>query len=259
VSLVGVASNQTILLREIETRKISSEQLASETKSIYACIVMAESKCIQIGRTLEQGEGAQSLSEENWGALVALHQLLLREHHDFFIVTNHPCATPALRRLAPKYAMAARMWKYGAHQLLEILRKRLPESFEHLSSFIYFAYHLYALSLETVPAFLDMWAECLGDLARYRMAIVEDDSPTRLAWAQTSQDWYTQVADREPSVGRLYHHLGGLARVCFGTVDIRRLFFYCRSLISCKILYVFPETMREVHELSRTLVSIRCL
>ena len=31
-----------------------------------------------------------------------------------------------------------------------------------------------ALLLETVPVFEDTWIECLGDLARYRMAIEDE-------------------------------------------------------------------------------------
>jgi hypothetical protein len=69
-----------------------------------------------------------------------------------------------------------------------------------------------ALFYEMVPAFRDTWIECLGDLARYRMAIEDQDFRDREIWAGTSRFWYSKAADRSPSVGRLYHHLAILAR-----------------------------------------------
>jgi len=35
-------------------------------------------------------------------------------------------------------------------------------------AFIYLAYTMLALLLETVPAFETEWIECLGDVSRYR-------------------------------------------------------------------------------------------
>ena len=87
---------------------------------------------------------------------------LLHEHHDFFLASQHPAASPALSRLAAKYSMPARMWRHGIHAFLEVLRHRLPESLEHMLAFIYIAYSMMALLYETVPAFEDTWIECLG-------------------------------------------------------------------------------------------------
>lgn len=89
-------------------------------------------------------------------------------------------------------------------------------------SFIYLAYDMMTLLYETVPYFRDTWIECLGDLARYRMAIEEDREP-HAQWASVAASWYTKAADRLPHIGRLYHHLGILERpslrkfACYGT------------------------------------------
>lgn len=99
---------------------------------------------------------------------------LLHEHHDFFLASQHPSASPALRRLAAEYAMPARMWRHGIHSFLELLRHRLPNSLDHMLAFIYLAYSMMALLKESVPAFKDTWVECLGDLARYKMAIEDE-------------------------------------------------------------------------------------
>lgn len=69
-----------------------------------------EAKCINIDAT-QAADPAQPLAPEQWQALIALHRTLLYEHHDFLMATQHPSATQALRGLATKYSMPARMWK----------------------------------------------------------------------------------------------------------------------------------------------------
>lgn len=162
----------------------------------------------------------------NRQALIALHRTLLHEHHDFFLASQHPSASPALRRLASKYAMPARMWRHGIHSFLELLRHRLPASLDHMLAFIYLAYSMMALLYETVPAFEDTWIECLGDLGRYRMAIEDDDIRDREVWTGVARHWYSKASDKAPTTGRLYHHLAILAR----PNALQQLFYYSKSL-----------------------------
>lgn len=108
-----------------------------------------------------------SLNGEQYAALVALHRTLLHEHHDFFSASQHPSASPALRRVAKKYAMVARMWNHAIHSFLEVLRHRLPESQEIMDGFIILAYAMMSSLEETVPQFLSTWIECKGHLARW--------------------------------------------------------------------------------------------
>ncbi|KIW21856.1 uncharacterized protein PV07_12723 [Cladophialophora immunda] len=213
-------------LLQPETRSISLEQLVNEVKGIYAGLVMVEKKCVEI--CAQQAQTTTKLSNEQWQALIALHRTLLHEHHDFFLASQHPTASPALRRLPTKYAMPARMWRHGIHSFLELLRHRLPYSLEHMLSFVYLAYQMMGLLMESVPAFHETWIECLGDLARYRMAIEEADLKDRETWSNVARMWYQKAADRSPDTGRIQHHLAVLARpniVC-------QLFHYSKALIS---------------------------
>ncbi|KAE9582929.1 hypothetical protein CGMCC3_g984 [Colletotrichum fructicola] len=205
--------NPGVLIKQPETRPISQEQLVAEVKGIYAGLVMVESKCIEVDNAQSSTtESSPKLNNEQWQALIALHRTLLHEHHDFFLASQHPSASPALRRLASKYAMPARMWRHGIYSFLELLRHRLPASLEHMLTFIYLAYSMMALLYETVPTFEDTWIECLGDLGRYRMAIEDDDIKDREAWTSVSRHWYSQASDQAPTTGRLHHHLAILAR-----------------------------------------------
>ncbi|KAI0148272.1 hypothetical protein F4776DRAFT_606898 [Hypoxylon sp. NC0597] len=216
----------TRLIRQPETRPISQEQLIAEVKGIYAGLVMVESKCIEVDKDQLRQNETQQLSNEQWQALIALHRTLLHEHHDFFLASQHPSASAALRRLASKYAMPARMWRHGIYSFLELLRHRLPHSLEHMIAFIYSAYSMMALLYETVPAFEDTWIECLGDLGRYRMAIEDDDIRDREVWTSVSQHWYSNASDKSPSTGRLYHHLAILAK----PNPLQQLYYYTKSL-----------------------------
>ncbi|KAL6718643.1 hypothetical protein ACLMJK_002877 [Lecanora helva] len=199
------------MLLQPETRPISTEQLVVEVKGIYAGLVMVEAKCIDIDE--RQSAAAQEkdptkkpeLTNDQWQSLIALHKQLLHEHHDFFLASQHPSASPALSKLAAKYSMPA----------------------QHMLAFIYIAYSMVALLYETVSAFEDTWVECLGDLGRYRMAIEDDEPRDREIWNNVAKFWYQKASDKTPFIGRLYHHLAILAR----PFTLEQLSLYARSLI----------------------------
>jgi hypothetical protein len=214
------------MLLQPETRPITQEQLVNEVKGIYAGLVMVEKKCVEIDQ--QQASTTTKLSNEQWQALTALHRTLLHEHHDFFLASQHPSSSPALRRLAIKYAMPARMWRHGIHSFLELLRHRLPDSLEQMLTFVYLAYSMMALLMESVPSFEETWIECLGDLARYRMAIEEADLRDREVWSGVARMWYNKAADKSPNVGRIQHHLAVLARPNV----VQQLFYYSKALVS---------------------------
>jgi hypothetical protein len=90
---LSIPENYDIILQP-ETRPISQEQLVAEVKGIYAGLVMVEAKCIEVDNKqaiLAQADpGAQSkLNNEQWQALLTLHQTLLHEHDDFFLASQH--------------------------------------------------------------------------------------------------------------------------------------------------------------------------
>lgn len=200
---------------------------------------MVESKCMEIdSQKLKNPE--EPLSAEQWQALEALHRTLLHEHHDFLMTTQHPPANAALVGLSTKYCMPARIWKHGIHSFLEVLRHRRPASQEYMLAFIHSAYQMIGWLLESVPSFTDTWMECLGDLARYRMAI-EEDREIQTIWRNTAARWYTMAADRHPCVGRLYHHAGILERP-----SLRKLYFYARALTSVDPFLNAEESLRAL-------------
>ena len=243
----------TSIIKQPESRPISQSQLATEVKGIYSGLVMVEGKCVGVVSAQSQAAQQAAPSEQHQSgksqveqspALIALHRTLLHEHHDFFLASQHPSAGKTIKELATKYSMPARMWKHGIHNFLELLRHQLPESLDYMLAFIYLAYQMMALLFETVPSFEDTWIECLGDLARYRMAIEDEDIRDREVWTCVAKFWYMRAADKNCEIGRLLReylsnptpssqlsqtfidHLGILAR----SNPLAQLSLYCRSL-----------------------------
>ena len=223
----------TLLLQPV-TKSISQEQLRVELRSIYSGLVMVENKCKDVDReqtrlAIEGNPNCRpGLSAKQWQALIALHKTLLHEFHDFFLASQHPAATPNLTKLAARNSMPARLWQFGIHNFLEVLRYRLPESLDYMLAFIYTAYSMMTLLYETVPAFADTWIECLGDLGRYRMAVEDDDRRDRETWSGVSRYWYKKAWDKKPETGRLAHHLAILSP----PFTFEQLSLYLRSLTS---------------------------
>ena len=225
--LTSANESEPQLFRQLESHAISQDRLISEVKGIYAGLVMLENKCKEVDISpLSPAATKLELKPELWQKLISLHRGLLHEHHDFFMASQHPAANSGLRRLAAKYQMPARLWRHGIHSFLEFLRHRLPASLEHMLTFIQLSYSLMTLLYETVPAFIQTWIECLGDLSRYRMAIEDVDMREREIWRNVSKNWYTKASDISPETGRLYHHLAILAR----PNALQQLYLYGKSL-----------------------------
>ncbi|KAK3718560.1 hypothetical protein LTR37_005064 [Vermiconidia calcicola] len=224
-TVLGSQARYPDLILQPESSPISEEQLAAEVKGIYAGLVMVEAKCINIDAA-QAADPKSQLGAEQWQALIALHRTLLYEHHDFLMATQHPSATSGLQGLATKYSMPARMWKHGIHAFLEVLRHRRPDSQDYMLAFIYLAYQMMALLFETVPTFIDTWIECLGDLARYRMAI-DEEKEAHAIWGGVAAQWYHKASDRHAGTGRLNHHLGILERP-----SLRKFCLYAKALTS---------------------------
>ncbi|KFY94734.1 hypothetical protein V498_03751 [Pseudogymnoascus sp. VKM F-4517 (FW-2822)] len=238
------------MVSQPEPRPLTQEQLIAEVKGIYVGLVTDEGKCIQavseqaqLAKDAREGQEPK-LNNEQYQALFALHRTLLHEHHDFLLASQHPSATDAIRRLPLKYAMPARLWRHAIHSFLELLRNRLPASLDYMLAFIYLAYSMMTLLLETVPAFEDTWIECLGDLGRYRMAIEDDNVRDREVWAQVARQWYLKSANRSPITGRLYHHLAILAR----PDALQQLLYYGKSLAVFVPFTAARETIMTLFE-----------
>ncbi|KLP05346.1 Uncharacterized protein LW94_1883 [Fusarium fujikuroi] len=152
-----------------------------------------------------------SLNAEQFAALIELHGTLLHKHYDFLLESQHPRASAALKRLVAKYDMPARMWWHGMHSFLEVMRKRLVESGEHMACFIILAYKMMSLLEETAPRFRHTRIQCKADLARY---------------------------GENPTTGRIYHHLAILARPQTRVspdeefeATVSQFFYYTKSLV----------------------------
>ena len=222
---------QRFISLQPEPHPMTEEGLTNEVRDIYSGLVMVEEKCIEY----QQLDLPKLLSQDQWLDLVSLHRLLLHNHNDFFLASQHPFASPALRQLVEKYSLPDRIWRHGIQSFLDFLLERLPGSREYLDTFIQMAYEEIKLHLEGPPAFKDIWMECLGDLARYGMFINPPERetvnpPERAVWISMALHWYLQLSDRNPDNGRIQHHLAVVAWPDL----LQQLFYYTKSLLSVR-------------------------
>ncbi|KAI9891205.1 MAG: hypothetical protein M1814_003048 [Vezdaea aestivalis] len=215
-----------------EPRSITHEQSVAEIRAIYERLDSAEQKCIEADsdqvKELDKPllPGQRRLEDKQYRSSITLHQTLLEEHYEFLLVSHRPSSNAALNRLITEYQMKSRMWRFGIHSFLELLRHRLPESKDHMFTFLKMAYSMIMSLLERIKTFEITWIEYLGDLAHYYVAI-KDDTRDRQIWIIMANDWYTKATDRSPLTGRLYHHCAILAKP-----DIQvQLFYYLKSLV----------------------------
>ncbi|CAI7595842.1 unnamed protein product [Penicillium palitans] len=235
-----LAAESHQMFRQPDTRTITEKQLIDEVREIYTGLAKAEKKCIEIDA--QQAHSKYEQSQDQWQTFVSLHRTLLYKHHDFLLTSQHPSAGPVLKDLALKYEMPARMWRYGVHSFLELLRQKPPGFMEHMLNFIHISYSMMTLLLESVPAFKETWIECLGDLARYRMAVEEFDKRDRELWAGVSRYWYNQHADQHPEHGRIQHHLAILARPDV----LQQFFYYTKASISVRPFQVAASSAESL-------------
>jgi len=224
---------------------MSPPQLIAEVLGIYAAIEKVERKCIAIDQG-QMGNPAKraKLSDHNWQALTAVHRTLLYEHYDFLIASQQPTAPDEVKRMASERQMPLRLWRFAIHSYLEVLRLHLPESMDFMVNYIMIAYQMLALLFETVPTFEVVWTECLGDLARYRMAIENKDIRDREIWTGVAHYWYLKASEKQPDVGRLYHHLGILAR----PRALQQVYYYTKSLTCVQPFQNAKESIKTIFD-----------
>lgn len=222
--------------------------VTEELQTIYIRLMRVESKCKELREA--ESDSRAPFDNKKWQGLVKVHQALLHEHHEFFRASQHLTTIHVLERLPEIYATPMRLWRYSIHSFLELLRHRLPDSREHMLSYINFAYSMMSLLRETVPKYQSTWAEALGNLSEYSMKLGILDVEEREVWTKTARSWYTKAADVNPDVGRIQYHLAILARPHL----LQQLFYYTKSLVSVRS---FAGTRQRIQDLFHSLSDNR--
>jgi hypothetical protein len=154
---------------------MSQEELIAEIKASYTIILRLASvfnnRINAYVKTI--CEGASCTSTEHWPSLTALHSTLLHKHHDFFLATQHPSASPALRQLASKYAMPTRMWKNGIQPILELFRLNLDGRTGHVQDFLRDTRHTLKMFQENLPGMVDDWNKMEAALLEFENVVYD--------------------------------------------------------------------------------------
>lgn len=186
---------------------IRQEQLVAEDKVIHAGSAMVDSRYNEVDNAQSAWIHTLMSNDKQWQAIVALIRLetLLQRYHDFRWKSQHPSVSSALRRLARKYWVPARVWWHGTRPFLDLLRQRVPELLKHMLAVIYLAYAMMALLYETVLILANIWIECLGDHGRYDMPIEGDNIRYNDIRADICRNRNPKAPDKA-NIGRIHHH-----------------------------------------------------
>lgn len=207
-----------------DTQPVTLDQLKTEVRAVYIGTVKVETLCSE--RIAASRQANEPPAEDEWRSLVALHKATVHEFADFFFATQHPAAMKSrtLRESRLKYSMPQRLWQ-RVQALLDLMRRHLPASREHMAGFISLSFTIFTVLYEHTTDLQAIWSECLGDVARFGMAI-QDSFEERGIWVGSSRMWYLRAIDLNPGVGRLSHHLAILSR----PEPMGQLFNFTKSL-----------------------------
>ncbi|KAK9239074.1 hypothetical protein V1525DRAFT_399090 [Lipomyces kononenkoae] len=234
------STSNSKIVPQLDYHRDTSQEVEQKVRSVYAKVVYLEGQCIEVDTKQEAyAWNHQSQFDESlWWDLIRLHERLIDEFEEFLFACHLVNATPAIQNLPKKYNIPSRMWKNGVSRLIELLRTFLPDSFDSLVSFIYYTYKVLTRLYEFSPSEEETWLECLGDLARCRMA-VETNLDDRKIWQEDAFAWYVQCSYLTPGVGRLYHHLA----LCSEPMLLDQLYYNCKSLMARTPFSLARESM----------------
>lgn len=216
-------TNPPALISQLSVGEIGSQQIRAETQNLYLEFAQLEAYCTEL--TKPHVKHNTQLSDAECKRLVAFHKQFLHTAHDLLLAAQYPSSDQKLKSLPREKGIAIRVWKHGIHTILEIFRHRLPQCREYLDLYVRSTYAMIGLFYESLIDFKLVWLECLGDVARYMMAI-EQDSGYRSVLNKTANTWYQAVLDETPTIGRLSHHQAVLS----GSAPLKQLVYYIVAL-----------------------------
>jgi hypothetical protein len=166
---------QSLNFRHTPQESISQEELRLEIHNSTEEISKLEATCgnrykeLSAIRLTTNPAERLDFSASEWKSFRELHQQLLGIYLDFFRCSYHPSATEDLRSIAQQRNMPGKLLKFGIHSFLDIARYQLPESLEHMLSYINYAYKSLQTLLEGVSVYRDIWLEGTRQLAWYML------------------------------------------------------------------------------------------
>lgn len=132
----------------------------------------------------DEPEPTQQQQQDPLLTLVAQHKQLAELYHSMISIILQPIPSSMLA-IVTKYGLHSKIWTSGIAHCVDCLRRlgsKYPGAGEHLTSFIYWSYHLYESLYETsttndfMAPYKVNWMEALGDLARWQMHIAARQS-----------------------------------------------------------------------------------
>ncbi|KAK1658636.1 hypothetical protein BDP55DRAFT_734016 [Colletotrichum godetiae] len=218
---------------ELVERSVRFLDKKREAGDIYESIAELENICLKLYLCKPD-----KVKAKQWVGLLNLTNILVTMYHTFFRVTQHHSGDPSLRATASKVALPARLLRITT-DLLKLLQRGLPATRQHMLRFVCQNYQDTAYLNEILPAFSDVWTECLARIALggFNAAL---EAEAKAAWLSTSQWWYCEATNITPASGRLSCEYANLL-----VGDVKIMMAYIRSLCSSTPHYDGREHIKE--------------
>jgi hypothetical protein len=184
---------------------ISQEELSMVVHNITEKISKLEATCgdrykeLYAMRLTTNPAERLDFSASEWKNFREMHQQLLGIYLDFFRSSHHPSATEDLRSIAQQRNIPRRLLELGIHSFLDIARRQLPESLEHMLSYINHAFKSLQTLLEGVSMYQDFWLEGTRQLAWYMLFKITEnrfglilDPRYKTSFQVTDYDWHSE-------------------------------------------------------------------
>ena len=231
------------------TRRISQDQPVKELNKSFARFVMVEAKCINTEALEAEYEillqpETRPISQHGLVKEVkAIYASLVMVEDKFIDTDERKTAAIQEKDFSKGIKLKNEQWQ----SLITLHRQLLHE---HILVFIYIAYSMMVLLYEFILTFDNTWIDCLGDLGRYLMAVEDDGPRDREVWSNVDRLWYNKATDKNPFVGRLFHHLAILTP----PYSLEQMSLYKRAL-TC--VTPFKRARGSLSTLSNPLLSGR--
>lgn len=196
---------QILNFRHTSQESMSQEELSINVHNITEEISKLEATCedrykeLYATRLTTNSAERLDFSASEWKNFREMHQQLLGEYLDFFRSSHHPSATEDLRSIAQQRNIPKRLLELCIHSFLDIARRQLPESLEHMLFYINYAFKSLHTLLEGVSMYRDFWLEGTRQLAWYMLFKITEsrfglilDPRYKTSFQVAYYDWHSE-------------------------------------------------------------------
>lgn len=217
-----VTPEDSELVRELKGPKYDDKSRLEEARRLHAAAKVAETAAQEaVVRTTSSPDSGDEMFNAHVLRTIAHHRALLDIYYDFLVITQHPAAPDAVKKLPQSYNVLERLWSIALRPSITHLKtlfnehvsetKMTNDLSEIATSFLYYAYAVLASLAVCVPSMKVEWYESLGLLASEIRNMPKQSTNAMTIpvsdWGETAIKWYKKAIRYQPGIGKFYVQL----------------------------------------------------